>query len=73
MVGVRQAAAEPMPKVAEVGAGLFLVGVGPKEKGGLRPGNGAAAMQEEICQQFLEARLIEAFDPFVATKQAERS
>jgi hypothetical protein len=60
-----------MPEVAKVGAGLLLGGVGPKEESELLARDRTAPMQEEIRQQSLEARLVEAFDRFIVVKQAE--
>ncbi len=72
-IRVRHSPAQPMPEVAEVGAGLFFSRVRPEEEGKLLARHGAAAVQEEVRQQLLEASLVEALNRLVAVSQAERT
>ena len=70
-VRFRQVAAQAMPEVAEVGAGLLLGGVGPEDEGELLAGDRGVAMEQQVGEQFLQPSMVDPRDGFGRVGHAE--
>lgn len=71
VVQLRHGAAQAVPEAAEVGASLLLAGVGPEEEGQVLAGHRPVALQEQIGQQVLQARVFQVRHPLVARGDAK--
>ena len=63
-IRIRQGAAQAMPEVTEIGAGLFFGGVGPEDEGELLTGDRGVAMEQQVGEQFLQPSMVDPCDGF---------
>jgi hypothetical protein len=56
----RENSLQPVDQVAQVAASLGFIRIGVKQKGRLLPQDRLAALEQQVCQQLVEARVIQA-------------
>jgi hypothetical protein len=71
LVGLGQSIAQLKEEFAQIGVRLFFAGIGPELKGDMLPRLGRLAMQQQIGQQRLQARRVDARDRFCIIAQAK--
>ena len=64
---------EPGKQGAQVLKSLLVGGVRPEKEGELLPRDRSEAMQDEVSQQVLEARMFETSHRLITPTQAERT
>ena len=72
-IGLWQRLAQPGQQRAEILERLAVGGVRPKRKGQLLARNQGIPLQNQVSQEVLEPRLVEAGDGLVPLQQAERA
>jgi hypothetical protein len=70
-VEVGQGGAEVVEELAEIGAGLGFVGVGPEEEGELLAADGGAGVEDEVGDERLQAGGADAGDDLASAKDPE--